>query len=269
MEIWGGNQAADTSISTPGLDFWVYSRPHQEADGGGDVHYLSLCGGGVITRILLADISGHGASVADMAKSLRDLMRRNINRKDQQRLVQELNKQFADLARMSRFATAVVATYLTKGDKFTVSNAGHPRPLWYRATTGEWSVFQSAEEPTDRPADLPLGIDETTAYTEREITLGKGDLVLFYTDALIEATGADGTQLGEAGLLELLRFLNPTEPAALATSLVERLEQHRDSKPAEDDLTFLLLHHNAAPAPRLSLRETFAVYARLLGLKPV
>src|SRR5262249_54083644 len=104
MEIWGGNQAADTSVSTPGLDLWVYSRPHEQARGGGDVHYVSLCGGGVIPRLILADVSGHGASVADMARSLRDLMRKNINRKSQPRLVRNLNRQFTDLAKFRRFA---------------------------------------------------------------------------------------------------------------------------------------------------------------------
>src|SRR5262249_29484123 len=97
MEIWGDNRAADTGVSTPGLDLWVYSCPHDQADGGGDVHYVSLCGGGVITRFILADVSGHGASVANMARSLRDLMRRNINRKNQASLVKELNRQFTEL----------------------------------------------------------------------------------------------------------------------------------------------------------------------------
>jgi phosphoserine phosphatase RsbU/P len=35
--------------------------------------------------------------------------------------------------------------------------------------------------------------------------LGRGDLVLFYTDALTEAADADGRLLGEASFLELVR----------------------------------------------------------------
>ena len=107
MEIWGGSSAVERSASTPGLDLWVWSRPYQQTGGGGDVHYVSLCGGGLITRLILADVSGHGASVADMARSLRDLMRRNINSKSQSRFVRDLNRQFTELAKMSRFATAV------------------------------------------------------------------------------------------------------------------------------------------------------------------
>jgi serine phosphatase RsbU (regulator of sigma subunit) len=248
MEIWGGNREADTGVSTPGLDLWVHSRPHEQAAGGGDVHYVSLCGGGVITRFILADISGHGASVDRLARSLRDLMRRNINRKSQGRLIKALNREFAKLVQMNHFATAVVGTYLASGDALTVSNAGHPRPFWWHADSGEWTIL-SDETVT---GNLPLGIDEQTPYSHVQIHLSKGDLALFYTDALIESTDPFGKALGEAGLFELVRKLDPTVPTAFPAALISSLDRSRNGKPADDDLTFLFLHHNAAPRRRLA-----------------
>jgi sigma-B regulation protein RsbU (phosphoserine phosphatase) len=269
MEIWDGNQATDRAVATPGLDLWVYSRPHEDAEGGGDVHYVSLCGGGMITRFILADVSGHGASVAELATSLRVLMRKNINRKDQARLVQSLNREFSELAKLSRFATAVVATYLTRGDLLTLCNAGHPRPLYWRAAAGEWAFLTHGGTDATGLSDLPLGILDETGYTQVELPLGRGDLVLLYTDALTEAQDAGGRQLGEAGLLNLVRALDPTNPAALPTALVGALDAFRGGRPAGDDLTFLLLHHNAGPTRRPGLLESLNVYAKVLGLKSV
>jgi phosphoserine phosphatase RsbU/P len=118
MEIWGGNQAVESAVSTPGLDVWVHSRPYRGEAHGGDVHYVSLCGGGIVTRMIIADVSGHGESVAEFSGSLRRLMRKNINRKSQARLVEALNQEFAALAQLRRFATAIVATYLAdRGDR--------------------------------------------------------------------------------------------------------------------------------------------------------
>lgn len=268
MEIWGGSHAADAAVSTPGLDLWVHSRPHAQADGGGDVHYVSLCGGGVITRFILADISGHGASVAELARSLRDLMRRNINRKSQARLVRALNEQFAELARLRRFATAIVATYLTTGDTLTICNAGHPRPLWYRAARGEWSVL-GKDQDSPGLTNLPLGIDDATVYEQTELVLGTGDLVLFYTDALTEAADPAGNLLGEDGLHALVGSLDPRDPAAWVRGLVERLDGYRGGRPSGDDLTFLLLRHNASSPGRLTLGQTLDVYAKVLGLRSV
>jgi serine phosphatase RsbU (regulator of sigma subunit) len=270
MEIWGGSHAADSSVSTPGLDISVYSRPYAQAHDGGDIHYVSVCGGGIITRFILADVSGHGAKAADVAHSLRDLMRRNINRKSQARLVKELNRQFAALTDQQRFATAVVGTYLATSDRLSLCNAGHPRPFWYRAASRQWSVLTGADEqPPSGVANLPLGIDDGSAYPQGVLNLKPGDLVLVYTDAFIEAADPGGRHLGETGLLDLVRRLNPDEPLTIAPRLTEALDQYRTYKPADDDLTLLLVHHNAGPPTRLSLRQKLDVYAKVFGLRRV
>jgi serine phosphatase RsbU (regulator of sigma subunit) len=270
MEIWGGSAAAERSVSTPGLDLWVWSRPFEQATGGGDVHYVSLCGGGVITRLILADISGHGASVADVAHSLRDLMRRNINNKSQARLVRDLNRQFTEMARLSRFATAIVATYLAHRDELTICNAGHPRPLWFRAATRAWE-FVDVEDRSDRRglANLPLGIDDSTSYPQATLSLAPGDMVLIYTDALTETSKPGGEMLGEPGLLNLVRSLDIAAAQSMAGNLVARLDAVRGGRPAEDDATFLLLHHNAGDPGRLSVKQKLDVYAKVFGLKSV
>ena len=80
---------------------------------------MTLCGGGLITRIVVADVSGHGSSVAEFSSTLRSLLRKHINNKSQARLVERLNQEFAEMARLRRFATAVVATYLTSTDELS------------------------------------------------------------------------------------------------------------------------------------------------------
>jgi len=268
MEICGSSQVADQCLATPGLDIWIKSRPYQHSADGGDVHYVSLCGGGMTTRIILADVSGHGASVAELAQSLRNLMRRNINRKSQAKLVEKLNRQFAELGKNYRFATAVVATYLTRGDKLTICNAGHPRPLWYRAGTGEWApLAELHREAGAGLANLPLGIVDSTTYPEMELALGKGDFILFYTDALTEAAGLDCQALGESGLIERLKALDLADPAKVAGQLLRSMEDYRGGKAAEDDFTFVLLYHNGGSSPHLSIGQKLSVYAKVLGLK--
>ena len=141
MEIWGGIEPVERTVATPGLDLWVFSQPFGGDEQGGDVYYVTLCGGGLITRIVVADVSGHGSSVAEFSLSLRSLLRKNINQKSQKRLVERLNRQFADMAEMQRFATALVITYLASTDRLSVCNAGHPRPLFYQASEGKWSFL--------------------------------------------------------------------------------------------------------------------------------
>lgn len=263
MTIWQGNDGVDNAVTTPGLDAWVYSLPYQGASHGGDVHFVSLCGGGMITRLMVADVSGHGAEVAEVARTLRDLMRRHINRKSQTKLIQALNREFTAAANAGRFATAIVATYLTNQDRLTVCNAGHPRPLWYRAAERRWEILDAA---TRASANLPLGIIEETPYEQFSVPLDKGDVVLFYTDGLTETRDAAGVMLGEAGLLRLVSALRSTEAESLGRELLAAVERYHAGAPASDDVTLLVLHHNAGPSQPPSLLELPGVYARALGL---
>ena len=133
LEVCGGSQLTAQGVVIGGLDAWVYSKPHGQAKRGGDVYYASSCAAGRITRLLLADVSGHGKSVAAIAADLRLLMRRFINRWDQAEFVRLLNQQFSTLSKTGTFATAIVSTFFAPSRRLILCNAGHPRPILYRA----------------------------------------------------------------------------------------------------------------------------------------
>jgi sigma-B regulation protein RsbU (phosphoserine phosphatase) len=270
MEIWGGNRAEENAIGTPGLDIWVFSEPYHADDRGGDVHYISLCGGGIITRLIVADVSGHGEAVAEFSDALRTLMRRNINTKSQKGLVRAINRQFTELAELRRFATAIVATYLATNDSLAICNAAHPRPIWYRADSKTWTVLDhQAAKSSQTAMNLPFGIDETSSYDQFLVKLGLDDLVIFYTDALTEAMDSSNAMLGEDGLLAIARTLDVGSPERIGSALLAKVRDHRAGVAADDDLTIVVLHHNAGPPRKPSIGEKLDVYAKVFGLKGV
>jgi serine phosphatase RsbU (regulator of sigma subunit) len=242
-EVWGGNEAIDTAVAMAGLDAYVYSRPYRGEAAGGDVHYVSSCATGRIARLLVADVSGHGTQVAEVGVALRRLMRRFMNYVDQSKLVEGLNVEFAKLAEMGRFATAIVATYWIPTDDLILTNAGHPRPLIYRAAIREWSVLDGGEGSQPKQvSNIPLGIAEST-YEHLVAHLEPGDLVLIYTDSLVEARCEDGRLLGESGLLEAVRAIDVGSPERLIPALLERLGGQCPGGFA-DDVTALLVRPN-------------------------
>lgn len=272
MEIWGGIEPVETRRATPGLEFWIYSRPYEGDGAGGDLHYVTLCGGGQVTRIAVADVSGHGQRVAEFASMLRGLLRKHINKKSQRRLVGWLNRRFGEEVRLGLFATAIIATYLTSTDELTVCNAGHPRPLLYRAAERSWSILSGERSGPEAGAiNLPLGVYEGTLYDQFAILLGRDDIVVFYTDALIEAADDRGQILGEAGLLELASRLeiDDSDPRSVGVSLRNAVAAFRGDRPPDDDLTLVVLRHTAAPPRSLSFSQKLDVYAKVFGLKPV
>ncbi len=251
-EVWGGNDEVDRGVAMPGLDAWVWSRPCAGDAAGGDIHYVSSCATGRITRILLADVAGHGLEVAPLALRLRAVMRRFVNYIDQTRLVGLINREFAAFGAEGRFATVLVATFWGPSGDLDITNAGHPTPLVYRADRRIWELLSVTRNPAAE--DTPLGVLDEATYARTSMRLRPDDLVLLYTDALPEARTADGAMLGESGLISMLNELGRPSPETLVSTLHGRVCERVGSSSLSDDATLMLLRLNSGTAPKGSLR---------------
>ena len=265
MEVWSGSQLTERMVQLGGLDAWVYSKPFGNAQRGGDVYYASSCATGRISRLLLADVAGHGSSVAKIAADLRTLMRRFVNRLDQTEFVRLLNRQFAKLSQEGTFATAIVTTFFAPSRRLNVCNAGHPRPFLYRAANGQWNFLDHEEQADQRaPRNMPLGIIDLTEYDQFDVELEPGDCLLAYTDALIESRDVDGEMLGEDGLLRIARLLGNDHPREFIDTLVKEIAERFPDNLSEDDVTLLMVRANGRE-PRYSFGEKLRATFRLAG----
>jgi len=265
MEVWGGSQLTARGVELGGLDAWVYSKPYGGVQHGGDVYYASSCATGRITRLLLADVAGHGNTVAATAADLRTLMRRFVNRLDQMEFVSLLNQQFAALSESGTFATAIVTTFFSPSRRLMVCNAGHPRPLLYRAASKEWNFLGGggAVDQTS-PNNMPLGLMSLTEYEHFDVELESGDCLLTYTDALIESRDADGEMLGETGLLRITRLLGDVAPEKLTEILLAEIAERYPENLSEDDVTVLVVRATGSK-PRYSFGEKLKASMRFAG----
>jgi len=265
MEVWGGSQLTARGVEFGGLDAWVYSKPYGKAHAGGDVYYASSCATGRISRLLLADVAGHGQTVAATAADLRALMRRFVNRLDQTEFVRLLNRQFSALPRTGAFATAVVTTFFEPTRRLTICNAGHPRPLLYRAAEATWELLGSLEAGARAaPSNIPLGLYDAAEYEQFDIELEPGDCLLSYTDALIESRDADGEMLGEDGLLRITRVLGDVAPEKLIETLLAEIEARYPENLSEDDVTVLVVRANGRRL-RHPFKEKLRAFGRFVG----
>jgi serine phosphatase RsbU (regulator of sigma subunit) len=264
MEVWGGSQLTSSGVELPGLDVWVYSKPFEEAQRGGDVYYVSSCASGRISRLLLADVSGHGNSVASTAADLRTLMRRFVNRLDQKEFVRLLNEQFTALSSQGTFSTAVVTTFFSPTRRLSLCNAGHPRPLLFRATEGRWSFLGHQDNPEKKgPRNIPFGIFQLADYEQLDIELDPGDCLVSYTDALTESCDADGEMLGEEGLLRIVNLLGGIPAEKFISSLLQEIAEQFPKNLSADDVTLMVVRANSRSL-KFSLREKVHALGRFL-----
>ncbi len=241
LEVRGGNHLAEYSTELPGLAGWVSCHPLRPSPLGGDLYYLSACSKGVIARVVLADVAGHGEVVSSSAVRLHDALRQHVDDWDQSALIRQLNDDFLKGAERAQFATALLASFCSDSGELLFTNAGHVPPLWYRTATQEWSLLYDSTPLSKEIVDLPLGLIPGTSYHQTAVQLEPGDLLLLYTDGVSESYDESGAQLGLDRLLSIARSL-PTESAVAAgKELLTAVAQFRGAAAPADDETVVAL----------------------------
>ena len=94
-------------------------------------------------------------------------------------------------------------------------------------------------------------------------------MVVIYTDALTEASDPGGRCSASGGCWRSRASWTRGIPVRVGPALLDGVARHRAGRPADDDVTLLVLHHNAGPTPRLSVGQKLDVYAKVFGLKAV
>jgi sigma-B regulation protein RsbU (phosphoserine phosphatase) len=232
----------------PGLAGWVSCRPLDPSPRGGDLYYLSACSNGIIARVVLADVAGHGELVSAAAVRLSDALRQHVDHWDQSTLIRQLNESFLHSAERGRFATAFLASFYSETGELLFTNAGHMPPLWYRAATREWSFMNDSTSLSKEILDLPLGLIAGTVYTQTAVQIERGDILLLYTDGVSETADESGEQLGLDGLLSIAQMLPTQSAAAAGQGLLAAVARYRGAGPSADDETVVALQRNMEEA---------------------
>ena len=242
MEVWGGNHQVDCEFELPGLSGWIHSAPLGPGTGGGDVYYLSVCNKGALSRIVLADVEGHGQAVSPMAETLHELVRKYINVWDQSDFARELNRSFPRRSAHVGFATMLVLGFYTVRGQLLVTNAGHYPPLWYHARERRWDwVSDHSPRSLSAISDILLGLISGTEYQQSGFQLEDGDLLVLYTDGMTEGRSPIDDELGHEGLMRAAAGVPVTSPAETGQALLEVVEAFAGGRPANDDRTLLVL----------------------------
>jgi len=247
-EIWGGNRPMDGPIHVPGARGWVYSHP-SEGGRGGDIHYVSLCNSGLISRFCLADVAGHGETVARVSDEIHGLLRRYMNTLDQRRVLTDLNRRLEG-TEQGTMTTAAVVTYFPPAHTLSVSYAGHPPGWLYRRAESQWSRLAPKAPVGGGSAlrDVPLAIFAQTSFSRRKERVHTGDRVLVVTDGVLEAPAPDGDLFGDARLEHVLGEHAGDGVEALARAIVAAVIAHtHDEHLPHDDATLLLLEFEPGP----------------------
>jgi len=233
-EVWGGTGSCDVSVKLAGVRGECYSRTFEDSKSGGDIHFLSVCGMSILSKCVIADVSGHGEATAEVSKVIHDALIENIGAHDNSSMLSQVNDVFLERREGDFRFTTMVSLIIDSRDRSLVyAYAGHPSILHGSGETGR---FVSIEPEDDARGGIPLGIVPGTVYHQHFVQLEQGDVIVIYTDAFTEARDNDGELLGEAGFARLLEAAGSMAPDELKTHALNALDGRLD-----DDASLVVL----------------------------
>jgi phosphoserine phosphatase RsbU/P len=177
-----------------GLEAGAVLRPSTMV--GGD--FFDILPMGERIAVAVGDVSGKGIPAALLMVMVRTLLR-EIARglAEPAQVLARLNSSLCRDLPPSMFVTLVLAVLFPgREGRVALASAGHPEPILLRGGAAPKSVSVGG---------MMLGVFEEAAFEEAELDLEPGDSLVFVTDGVIEAPGADGKR---PGLLHILRLLD-------------------------------------------------------------
>ena len=233
----------------PGLEVAARYRPvGDDVEVGGDFYDVFAAGGGR-WGVVIGDVSGKGVPAASLTALARYTVRTASRGETGPAAVLEvLNSSIIDDGAGERFCTVALAFvhHNAKGVHFTMSCGGQPLPLLVDAA--------GDVRPVGQPGSA-IGLFSSPKLTDVSTTLGPGEMLVLYTDGVVEARSPGGAFAD--GLLESTLGSVAGKPAeAVADAIEDALFDFAGGRPRDDTAILVIrrppgiFHEHLVPGPR-------------------
>jgi serine phosphatase RsbU (regulator of sigma subunit)/integral membrane sensor domain MASE1 len=220
-----------TAAVIPGLEIGASYRPAGTGHLVGGDWYDAMALPGNRAYLAAGDVVGHGLTAAEDMTQLRNAGRTLALAGYQPASILDELARVTDWATSGKFATVATAIIEPDMSLVTYATAGHPPILIRRAKTGTVEI----PPPTEGPA-LCLPSDQgCPQYTEGQTAFDVGDIMLMYTDGLIERRGEDLTE----GIARVAERLQAWPPGAPLGTRCDELIASLAAEPQLDDMCVL------------------------------
>jgi sigma-B regulation protein RsbU (phosphoserine phosphatase) len=182
---------------------------------------------------VIADVVDKGMPAALFMAYSRNILRASmIGAASAKAGITNANRTICADAAYGMFLTMVYAAIRADQGEVTYLNAGHNPPLLLR--TGSDNIAQLTR------TGMLVGVDEGATYEQRTLSLGPGDIIVFYTDGVVEAIDPLEEDFGMVRLKEVI-LAHKEESADKIISAIETvLDEFTGSSAPFDDITLIV-----------------------------
>jgi sigma-B regulation protein RsbU (phosphoserine phosphatase) len=203
----------------------------------GDYYDFMQVSGGALA-FAIGDVAGKGISAALLMATIQSAMRSQLSTSNGSglhslstaRMVSNLNQQLYATTSLEKYATFYFALYDESTHALTYTNAGHVPPMLLRG-----SDIQTMDS-----TGTVVGAFPFATYEEKTVPLEHGDILLAYTDGIVEPENVYGEVFGEDRLKDLLLKHAHADSSELIARTMEAVVHWTGSTELQDDMTMVV-----------------------------
>ncbi len=184
--------------------------------------------------LVVADVSGHSISSALVMAMTRSIVRCYCQQyQTPSEVLAATNRAVRNDTQVGMFVTLFLGFLNTREMTLSFANAGHHYPILIEADSRKLRELDSG--------GFPLGLRAGATYPADKLYLKGGDLLVLYTDGVVEAKDPTGKMFGKQGVLKPLEKLETLTASVVADKIFDAVGIHLAGHPALDDISILTL----------------------------
>lgn len=181
---------------------------------------------------VIGDVSGKGMAAALLMPAIWIALRLLAPNNSPREALAELNKLLYRVSDSIRFVTLFYADFDLENQVMRYVNAGHDPPLLVRSRSPETS-------PLDRGGTV-VGLLPRVEYETAEVRLQSGDLLVLYTDGLVEIEDSEGYAFSPERLQKVVESHSRETAAKLLETIRRSVVEFAGSETFQDDVTLIV-----------------------------
>lgn len=185
--------------------------------------------------IAIGDVSGKGIPASLFMAIASTLIKSNSKVLSAHEIVENVNNELGDRNPNQYFLTLFIGVLNISTGVMDYCNAAHNYPYIVHPD-GTIATLSKSH-------GIPLGIYKNKTYKSSTLELRKGDLMVLYTDGIINSRDKEGTLYGTDKLKETLQTMKNLSSKEVVEKLLESIKSYEAEQPQSDDISIVALRY--------------------------
>ena len=184
---------------------------------------------------VMSDVAGKGMNALVVMIMIRAILRLTVNTEQTAATILSwANRGICiDSAKIDHFASVALINFDSTKNKAQIATCGNNPVFLFSAASNEFKQISSPSE--------PMGVEKNTVYTDIDVDLSAGDILVTCTDGLLESLNENGVQYTSENLKKVIMKNKGVNAKDISSRVKDDLKKYCGNAQQYDDQSILVI----------------------------